>query len=51
MKRILLLATIAALMAVMLVVGAASAFAHDVSCTGNNPGLLSPEQTATNPDA
>ena len=31
MKRILLLATVTALLAVMLVVGVTSAFAHDVS--------------------
>jgi len=51
-KRILVLLAVVALMMVMLVGGATSgAFAHDVSCTGNNAGLLVPAQTATNPDA
>jgi hypothetical protein len=34
MKRIILLATVAALMAVMSVVGAPGAFAHEAACTG-----------------
>jgi hypothetical protein len=44
MKRILLLATVAALMAVMLAVSAVPGLAHNVWCTGNwvpaftNPG-------------
>ena len=47
MKRILLLATVAALMAVMLVVSAApAAFAHEVPCTGNRTLLFSPDNTA-----
>jgi hypothetical protein len=52
MRRIVVLMTVVVLMMGMLVGGASSAvFAHDVSCTGNNPGLLFPEQTATNPAA
>jgi hypothetical protein len=34
MKRIVLLATVAALMALMSVVGAPGVFAHEAACTG-----------------
>jgi hypothetical protein len=42
MKRIILLATVAALMAVMSVVGAPAAFAHADVCTGKGSALYRP---------